>query len=619
MRAREPRWYAEELEGRSRASLAFDAVGHARKRDANRRSRAVWHACLYGDGATEQLSSVVSSFGPRSLQFNVVRRNVDTTQAKIAKARPLPMALTSGGDYRQRRRSQKLSKFFGGMFDELEVFDTSELVARDALIFGTGISHTYREDDQLHHERVLLWEIDVDAGDARYGRPRCLYRHKWRDRDELAALYPKHRAAILGADSDVFRDDPLRDRDDSDDYVLVLEAWRLPSHEGAGDGRHILAVCADDGLLLDEEYVYDSAPFTVLHCLRPLMGYWGDGFGHVLEGLQGELNRVASRVQDAQYMTPSSVVIVDDASGVSTEHLDNGVGTVIRVTGGGTPPQWYSPNPNSPQTLQYLEQLRGQWAYEESGTSALSAQSQKPAGLNSGTALRTFTDIESERFVLFGKQYERYHVAIAWQIYRLACEVAEDGKKLSARSVYRKRVDRIEWSEVKLDRDEFVLRVFPTSALSQDPAQRRAEVAEWVNSGFIPPDMARSLLDLPDLEEFAAVEDAPRALIEDVIWRLLDTDEPEAEDAYVAPEPSWDLSLCVRLGSLHRARAFLDGAPPENLDLLMRFVTDAQGLLTPPAPPAPPASEEPIPPPDMGANPAAMGPPPPWTPPPPMQ
>lgn len=590
-RGRAARWYDDECE--NRAGAAFAAVKAARDRDGARRRRAVWHACLYGDGGTEQLSSVVSAYGPKSLQFNVVRRNVDTTQAKIAKARPLPLALTSGGDFRQRRRAQKLSKFFSGMFDELAVFETSELVARDALIFGTGISHTYREGAQIQHERVLIWELDVDPGDARYGRPRCLYRHQWRDRAEVAALYPEHADAVWSAGTTTFNDDPLRDRESrsDEDTVLVLECWRLPTSEDAGDGRHMICVSAAGGLLLDEEYVYMDAPFALLHCLRPLMGYWGDGFGHILEGIQFELNRVAAKVQDSEYMM-GSYILVDDNSGVEVEHLDNGVATVIRTSGGGAPPQWVSPPANSPQTLQYLEQLRGTWSYEESGTSALSAQSRKPAGLDSGAALRTFSDIESERFVLLGKQYERYHVALAWAIYRLATEIAESGTKLSAKATYQRRVDRIEWAEVKLDRADLVLRSYPTSALSQDPAERRAELAEWVNSGFIPPEMARALLEFPDLEEFQRVEDAPRQLIEDIIWRLLDADlrdDDAVELLYIAPQPSFDLGLCVRLGSLHYARALLDGAAQENLDLLMRFVTDAQQMIPPPITPmAPP-------------------------------
>ena len=579
------RWYGDAC--RERAAAAFSAVEAIRKRDSNRRRRSVWHACLYGDGATEQLSSVVSTFGPRSLQFNVVRRNVDTTQAKIAKARPVPMALTSGGDIRQQRRAQRLSKFFSGMFDELEVFETSELVARDALIFGTGLSHTYRDDAGLHHERVLLWEVDVDPGDARYGSPRCIYRHKWRDKHELAEEWPEHEAAILAASTTAFDDDPLRVSERwsrERDEVVVLECWRLPSREGAGDGRHML-VCGD-AVLVDEEYVYTESPIIRLHCSRPLVGYWGDGFGHVLEGIQYELNSVAAKVQDAQYMM--GTYAWTDGNGLNVEELNNG--TMMILTGGTAPPAFMSPNANAPQTLQYLEQLRGQWSYEESGTSQLSAQSQKPAGLNSGAALRTFTDIESERFVLFGKQFERYHVQIGWQIYRLA----EEAGDLEVRSAWRRKVDRIAWRDVKIDRAELVLRVFPTSALSQDPAQRRAEVAELAQGGLIPPDMVRSLLDLPDLEEYQSVEDAPRQLVEDVIWRILDDEE------YISPEPSWNLQLCVRMASLHRARAWVDGAPPEALDLLMRFATDAQSMLDgaqpPPAPPMAPPAPGPVPP-----------------------
>lgn len=590
------RWYGDAC--KERAAAAFSAVEAIRKRDASRRRRSIWHACLYGDGATEQLSSVISTFGPRALQFNVVRRNVDTTQAKIAKARPVPMALTSGGDIRQQRRAQKLSKFFAGMFDELDVFATSELVARDALIFGTGLSHTYRDEAGLHHERVLLWEVDVDPGDARYGTPRCIYRHKWRDRHELAEEWPAHEAAILRADSSAFGDDPLRVAERwarESDEVVILECWRLPSFEGSGDGRHVI-VCGD-AVLVDEEYIYPEPPIERLHCARPLVGYWGDGFGHMLEGIQFELNRVAAKVQDAQYMM--GTYAWTDGNGLNVEHLDNGTLTIL--TGGSAPPAFLSPNANAPQTLQYLEQLRGQWAYEESGTSQLSAQSQKPAGLNSGAALRTFTDIESERFVLFGKQFERYHVAIGWHVYRLANEIAEEGGKLEVRTAWRRRVDRIAWSDVRIDRADLVLRVFPTSALSQDPAQRRAEVAELAQGGLIPPDMVRSLLDLPDLEEYQRIEDAPRQLVEDVIWRLLD------EDDYIPPEPSWNLALCVRMASLHRARAWVDGAPPEVLDRLIRFATDAQDMLDRAAQPPPPAA--PMPPPAPGDMPPEVMPP----------
>lgn len=596
-RARLDPWWKDGGDG-DRATRLFDALRKVRNRDANRRRRGLYHACMYGDGGLDGLSGAVSAYAPPSLQFNVVRRNVDTTHAKIAKARPLPLALTSGGDFRQRRRAQRLSRFFAGVFDELEVFETSEMVARDALIFGTGISHSFQVDAKLIHERVLFWELDVDARDARYGKPRMVYLHRWIARDVLIEQYPAHADAIEQGSNGGFDDDPLgAGIDDDGDYVVVVEAWKLADAEGNG-GRHVISVHAPDGVLLDEEYVRDYAPFETLHFSKPLMGYWGDGFGHILEGLQYELNCVARRVQESQYMM-GSYVLCEEGSGIATDTLDNGLLTI--VTYRGAPPQWQAPPANNPQTLQYLEQLRGQWAYDETGTSSLSAQSQKPAGLNSGAALRTFSDIESERFVLFGKAYERYHVRIAWQLFDLADEVSE----LTVRATTRgKKLEALSFADVRLDRKDFTLRVFPTSALSTDPASRRAEVGEYVNTGLIPPEVARGLLELPDLEEYNAIEDAPRQCTEEIIWRILDADLDtddaeelaEREDAaYVYPEPPFDLRLCVTLAAHHYLRAKLDGAPEENLSLLMRFLVDSQSELAKAAPPAP-GAENPVPP-----------------------
>jgi hypothetical protein len=43
----------------------------------------------------------------------------------------------------------------------------------------------------------------------------------------------------------------------------------------------------------------------------------------------------------------------------------------------------------------------------------LSAAAQKPAGLDSGKALREYNDIESDRFMTIGQAYERYYLQLA--------------------------------------------------------------------------------------------------------------------------------------------------------------------------------------------------------------
>lgn len=584
------RWWRDDVREGERGERMFAALQHVRSRSSTRRKLDLIYACLYGDGGLDGLSgNAVSRNADAALQFNIVRRCVDTTHAKTAKARPLPMAQTSGGDSRARRRAQKLSRFFAGAFDKCSVFETGEQVCRDALIHGTGISHTFRVGEELRHERVLIWEIDVDKLDARYGKPRTIYLHRWVDREVLAAEYPDHADAIERASSDGFADDVMRDDETAGDFVPVVEAWRLPNGPGL-KGRHTIAVNAPDGVLVDDEYERDYVPITVLHFAKPLMGFWGDGFAHLLRGIQEELNSVAMRVQEANYGM-GSYIIVDKGAGIETDHIDNGCLTILEVNPGSRAPQVMNPQATSPQTMEYLGALRGPWAFDETGVSQLSATSQKPAGLDSGAALRTFSDIESERFVLFGKAYERYFVAIAWILFDLAEELVEDGKAVVIQSKHRKTLEALDFKKIRIDRKEFTLEAFPTSALSRDPAARRAEVGEYLKAGLIPAEIARNLLEIPDLEDFNSIEDAPRELVEDIIARFLDAEDPSAPGVYVYPESVMDLKLCVRLASLHYLRGRLDGTPEENLSLLMEFVTDAQEELT--RMNAPPAAEGP--------------------------
>jgi bifunctional pyridoxal-dependent enzyme with beta-cystathionase and maltose regulon repressor activities len=79
---------------------------------------------------------VIVTFEPSTLAFNVVRQNVDTLTAKIAKNRPLPMPLTTGGNYEQQRRAKLFGRAIDGQFDLAKVWEVSPVIARDAALFG---------------------------------------------------------------------------------------------------------------------------------------------------------------------------------------------------------------------------------------------------------------------------------------------------------------------------------------------------------------------------------------------------------------------------------------------------------------------------------------------------
>ena len=579
----------------------------------------LYHACLYDDSELTGLGPVswkAMEYEPSRLAFNVVRQTVDTLAAKIAKNQPLPMPVTTGGNYRQRRRAEKMGRAIKGQFELSGVWRTSPTIARDSALFGTGIAHNFRVGNTIYHERVLPWEVVIDPRDAMYGRPRTLYLRRWVDKYVLAERFPEFHEYIMTVDSQDVHTYDLG-YDDTTDLVLVIEAWHLPSRElakrdpdyepgaeldeagdqdqpaprndpdskaehtgplrPAHDGCHTITIA--NATLLKEPWRRQYFPFSVLRMSDPLVGWHGTGLAKQLTGLQYTINETASVVQEAHALS-GGYILVETGSNVETEHLDNGRGTILKYNG--TRPDWINPQPVHPDTWNFVLQLIPK-AFEMTGVSQLSAQSQKPAGIESAIALNTFNDIETERFALFAKQYEEYHIDVAWQFFDLWEEIVDEfGSakiQVSTRDRGLRYLSEIEFSDIRLDRAEFVLDVFPTSLLSKKPAARIQELESFINAGWITREDAMMLLEMPDLERAGNMILASTRIIEKVVDKMLDAEDPYADDVYTYPEPAFNLRLCISKGIQMYLDAKLDGAPEENLQLVMQFVTDAKDQL----------------------------------------
>src|ERR1019366_5614827 len=101
-------------------------------------------------------------------------------------------------------------------------------------------------------------------------------------------------------------------------------------------------------------------------------------------------------------------------------------------------------------------------------------------------------------------------------------DIHKEGKKYTVLYPSSHFIETIEWSDINLEADEFWLKAFPTSALSEDPADKLQTVQEYVQAGFITPRAARRLLSSPDVEmadKLAnAAEDFICKIIEDIIY-----------------------------------------------------------------------------------------------------
>lgn len=552
------------------------------ERTAGARRAFLYYASMYDDREFLSLAPgafELHDFVPSTLCFNVVRQCVDTLTAKIAKNRPLPKAVTNGGEFKQQRRARKLSKFFDGQFDASSVWKTLPMLVRDAALFGTGIAHNYRVGSKIIHERILPWELRVDPRDAQYGTPRTIILRRWIDRQVVLDRFPEHAEWIeQGLGKSDWEEGGYDDYGTSlnDDMVLVLEAWHLKSGEDADDGRHTIVVHGKT--LVYESYERDYFPFTVLRYTQSICGFFGTGLAQQLTGIQFEINSVAQKVQESHYLMGGGVVFIDNNSDVEFDRLSNGVGIAVRYTN--TKPEWHNPQPVHPDTYNFMLSLIPK-SFEMTGISQLSAQSKNPLGASaSGAALAEYNDIETERFIVFGRAVEDACIDTAWQFFDLAEEIQEDEESYTVRASTRNRgqhvLEQVKYSDVRMDRESFTLRVFPTSLLSQTPALRRQEITELASAGWVNRDEALALLDLPDTEKFLSLSRAAQETVDEIVERILDADDPEAPDVYVYPEPAFNLLLCLKRGVQAYLDARLANAPAENLSVLAQWLDDVR-------------------------------------------
>lgn len=582
------RWWREEGDPHASVKAAVDRI---KARQSDREYTLLRAVSLYGDypalGLTAGTYRVVRVPDAKRLSYNLIASVADTLQAEVIQSRPRPMFLTSEGDWEEQERAKQLSKYCEGLFYQCGLDATAARCALDALVVGTGVVKVFAQGGKVHCERVMPWDLFVDDRDGYHGKPRTLYQTHWIDRDVLVELYPDHEAEVLITSPP---DEGWRAKDSDADLVLVTEAWHLPSGPESKDGRHVVTI--SNATLVDEEWSEQSFPFAFLRWKDPLMGFWGASVAEALDGLQVEVNRLARDLQMAQYLHAAPLIFVPRGSRVVKTQWTNDPGGRFVDYDGPTPPTVAAFAPVSKDTYTQLDR-HYQRAYELIGVSQMAAQSLKPAGVDSGIALRTYLDNQSKRFILFARAYETFHIDVARLAVAAMRRLAEDDS--AAEVVYKdgSHIEKIRWADVDLDESSYILHVFPISALANTPAGRLQQLQELFNTGLIDRDMFLELSNFPDFESQRNLMTAPRELIEKRVYQML------RDGDYYPPNPFMNLQLCLLVVGLAYQRAELQGVPEERLELLRRFLADTQALLAPPAPDTPPAPPGDMPPGDM--------------------
>jgi len=524
------------------------------------------------------------------LTFNIIHSLCQAATAKIAKHRPGISFLTSGGDWSQRRKAKNLNKFMQGQIYATKAYAVSQKAFLDACIVGTGVVKVFIEHGKTKLERVPLVELTVDGAEAGTGEPRQMFQTKLVSRHVLAAKFPKYKKKILEAVQEVEGEEETK----YSDLIKCHEAWHLPSGPESKDGRHIISI--ESATLLDEEYEKEYFPFVFVRWTESPVSFWGNGLAKEVKGIQVEINKLLAQIQQQMHLgTPK--VFIEDSSKIVNAHLNNKVFGAIRYRG--TPPQFFVPKTVSGEMFAHLDRLVNQ-AYEMTGISQLSAQSKKPVGLESGRALREFSDIESERFMVVGQAYEGVFIELSKQLIELVKDQSEDGNGYTSVSFsHNSGVEKIKWSEVNMEEDEYIMRIQPVGSLPQTPAAKLASVTEMHMNGMFTKEEAHQLLEFPDLDRSNKLKNANIELIDKIIDDMID------ENKYTPPEPYLNLELGIERVQQSYNLGKIEGVPEQRLELLRRWIAQAVSLTDNAQKPQQPQPG--MMPPDMGA---AMGMPP---------
>ena len=355
------------------------------------------------------------------------------------------------------------------------------------------------------------------------------------------------------------------------DMIMVIEAWRLKTSSRVG--RHVIAL--RNALITDNEYDRDGFPFVYFKWGKPLFGFRCVSLATELMPSQIELNKTLKTIQQIIRLTVPKL-FVEKGAKVVYAHLNSEIGSIVEFTG--TRPTYDFLQAVPPDLINYVDRII-QRGYEAAGISMLSAASQKPAGLDSGKALRTFNDIETERFATVAQQYENACMEAAKLMLYEASMLAEEENGFKLYGLGSKSIELLNWKEIQLKADQYVMRPYPTSYLSNTPSGRLADVQELTQAGFINKEMALKLLDFPDLEGAMSLLNAAIDDIELVLEQMIE------HGKYQAPERYQNLTLAIQMTQSAYLRGKTEGVPEERLEFLRRFMTECDAMLQPPEPP----------------------------------
>lgn len=578
-------YWEEETDAEARGKAVQQVFDAIEDEQSSYRQRTLEHMRMYRN--LNMLSHVSGVISPTMLSsplaLNVVRNMTNAVHSKITKHRVKTTFQTIGGDWQMREKARLLDAYGLGLTLRENLPRVTPKCVLDALVIGHGVMKTYKSQGKPVFERIFSPNLVVDFAEGAFGNPAHYYEVRLIDKQRLKRMYPDHAEEIEQMNPVTSSDDDfyLFQESPSTTMIRVVQALYIdPDDEKKG----FLSVVANGRELHGAKWT-DGDPYSVIRWGEGNMGWYGMGLAEELRGIQIEINRLLRKIQTAFSLLANPYILADRSSAISRGQITDMPGSVILYNG--KEPRVNAPMTVHPEVFAHLDRLY-QRAYEISGVSQLSAQGQKPPGLESGRAMLVYEDVESDRFADFHRQWDELNVDCVRKAVRIGSKIAGYSVRLFGQEEY----EEINFKrDIGLDDDEWSVYPMPTALLGETPPAQIDNAERLMKMGLITePTELLEQVTTPDIQAYVKRVTAPKRLAEKLVGRLL------AGKEYIGPEPQMNLALTLEVAqTMYLEARMKDDFPEKRLELVRRFMTRTVDLINQAAQP-----------PTMGAG--AMGP-----------
>lgn len=400
----------------------------------------------------------------KSAQVNVIKACIDTIVSKLANQKARPFFNPVNGSPKTRLVVKQAQTFFDALYEQDLVVEKISKAFLEACIFGRG--YVWVNPITYNIEVLPSWCVGYSSTEAAFGEAQT-----------LLVKYTYYPTSLL-------KDYKKTDKAFVKYAILVdLETKKVVEF-------------IDDQEYKTHSYTGEELPLVLITYNTDVYGAYTTSIVDELDGIQTRIDEINAKISAASQLTPANVTYVIEGSNLNPGDVSAETGMVYGVklpVGMSTlPVQTVTPAPFDPVWQNLLEFYIKQ-AFETIGVSQLSAMSKKPAGLDSGTALQTMEDIESDRFETQVTHYVNAFVKLAKVFIDVIPEDADIVIPTLQNSSFK-------WKDIKEQTNQYKIQYSAATALSKDPQEKAKFIGQLTQLGLVTPYEAGQYLDLPDLQ-----------------------------------------------------------------------------------------------------------------------